>query len=114
MFAFALYALADVNPSTAPLVSIVTLVNISILCALSDALQAGVWAAYFMAAVAFAFAIYKNRKNVTEKIRGFLSPGMILFVVSAVAMFVCLYTTQPVVHLWDEYSFWGTRSSFII
>ena len=39
MFAFALYAVADVNPSTAPLVSIVTLVNVAVLASMFNALQ---------------------------------------------------------------------------
>ena len=38
MFAFGIYALADTNPSTAPILSIVTLVNIVVLASLLNLL----------------------------------------------------------------------------
>ena len=113
MFAFAVYALADINPSTAPLISLVTLVNISVLCALFNVLQVGVWVSYLLAVVAFAFAIYKNKNSFKEKLSGFFTPGVILFVVVSVAMLVCLSYTQPLVHQWDEYSFWAKSRQLI-
>ena len=113
MFAFALYAVADVNPSTAPLVSIVTLVNVAVLASMFNALQAGVWGAYLLAAVAFAFAVYKNKDNLKEKTYGFFTPGVVLFVAASVAMLVCLAYTQPLIHQWDEYSFWAKSRQLI-
>ena len=113
MFAFALYALADVNPSTAPLVSVVTLVNICVLAAMADSLHAGVWGAYLLAAVAFALAVYKNKNTFTEKLSGFFTPGVMLFVAASLAMLACLAYTQPIIHQWDEYSFWAKSRQLI-
>ena len=61
MFAFALYVLADVNPSAAPLVSIVTLVNIVTVCAMFNALKAGTALAYILAAGTFCLAAFQNK-----------------------------------------------------
>ena len=112
-FAFALYRLADINPSAAPLVSLVTLVNIVILASMANMLKGGVVAAYILAAVAFCFSVYKNKKDLKNKVAGFLTPGVVLFVISSVLMYACLVYTQPLIHLWDEYSFWAKSRQLI-
>ncbi|MBQ7902905.1 MAG: hypothetical protein IJ362_04170 [Oscillospiraceae bacterium] len=107
MFAFALYALADIRPSLTPLVSVATLVNITLLMALFNMLRAGAITAYLLAAAAFAFAVYKNKDSITEKLTAFLTPGVALFAAGCVAMLVYLSQAQPMMHEWDEFSFWG-------
>ena len=113
IFAFGLYALTDLNPSTAPLVSLVTLVNIVVLASMVDMLQVGVILAYVLAMVVFCLSVYKNRENLKEKIYGFFTPGVVLFVAASVAMLICLYYTQPIIHQWDEYSFWGKSRQLV-
>ena len=113
MFAFALYVLADVNPSAAPLVSIVTLVNIVTVCAMFNALKAGTALAYILAAGTFCLAAFQNKDSLKDKINGFFTPGVVLFVAASMAMLVCLAHTQPLIHQWDEYSFWAKSRQLV-
>ena len=112
-FAFGLYALTKLNPSTAPLISLVTLVNVVMFAAMVDMLQMGVWLAYLLAVTVFCIAVYKNKLTIKEKIHGFFTPGVILFVVASLAMLACLAYTQPLVHQWDEYSFWAKSRQLV-
>ncbi len=113
MFAFGLYALADTNPSTTPILSVVTLVNIVVLASLFNLLVAGTAFAYLLAVVVFCIAVYKNKHGIKEKIKGFLTPGVVLFILASLAILACLYMTQPVIHQWDEYSFWAKSRQLI-
>ena len=113
MFAFALYVLADVNPSAAPLVSIVTLVNIVTLCAMFNALKAGTAFAYVLAAGVFCLAVFRNKNSLKNDIYGFFTPGVMLFVLASIVMLLCLARTQPLIHQWDEYSFWAKSRQLI-
>ncbi len=113
IFAFGLYALTDINPSSTPLVSLVTLVNIAVLASMANLLLPGVVAAYILAAVVFCLSVYKNKNCIKNKLKGFLSPGVVMFVLASVAMLVCLYSTQPIIHQWDEYSFWAKSRQLI-
>lgn len=113
IFAFGLYALTDLNPSTAPLISLVTLVNVVIFASMVNMLYAGVWFAYLLAVTVFCFAVYKNKLFIREKSQGFFTPGVILFVVASLAMLACLAYTQPLVHQWDEYSFWAKSRQLV-
>lgn len=113
LFAFALYALADLRPSLTPLVSVATLVNITVIMALFNMLKPGAVTAYMLSAAAFALAVYKNRGNLAEKMWGFLSPGVVMFTVSCLAMLAYLAYAQPLIHEWDEFSFWGISQLMI-
>ena len=113
LFAFALYALADIRPSLTPLVSVATLVNITVFMALFNMLKPGAVTAYGLSAAAFAFAVYKNRRNIKEKISAFFTPGVVLFVISSIAMLIYLSYAQPLMHEWDEFSFWGISQLMI-
>ncbi len=106
-FAFALYAITDIKASITPLVSLAVLINVVSLAAMADMLMPGVWLAYGLSAAAFVFALLKNRDSLQEKLAGFLSPGVILFLISSMAMLVFLAVRQPLMSEWDEFSFWG-------
>lgn len=112
-FAFALYALADIRPSLTPLVSLVTIANVVIVFGMSDMLKTGTAITLFLAVAAAVYAVYRCRNNITEKLNGFLQPGVMLFAASCLMMLVYLSCAQPVMHEWDEFSFWGISQLLI-
>ena len=106
-FAFALYAVRGIKAALTPLVSVAVLINVVSLMGMFDLLMPGVWLAYGISGVAFGFAVYKSRNSLKEKLAGFLQPGVILFIISCLAMLVFLAMRQPLMSEWDEFSFWG-------
>lgn len=112
-FAFALSALFKIKPAFTPLVSLAVLVDLSVIFALVNMLKAGVAFSYGLAFGLFAFALYKNRDSLKEKARRFFSPGVILFIVSCLAMLVFLAYKQPLMYEWDEFSFWGISQKLV-
>lgn len=106
-FAFALYILADIRPSLTPLVSLVTITDIVIVFGMFDMLKTGTTITMFLAVAVAVYAVCKNRENIKERLYGFLQPGVILFVASCLLMLAYLAYAQPVMHEWDEFSFWG-------
>lgn len=112
-FAFALSALFKIKPAFTPLVSLAVLVDLSVMFALVNMLKAGVAFSYGLAFGLFAFALYKNRDSLKEKVRRFFSPGVILFAVSCLAMLAFLAYKQPLMYEWDEFSFWGISQKLV-
>ena len=112
-FAFALASLFEIKPAFTPLVSLAVLVDLSVIFALVNMLKAGVAFSYGLAFGLFAFALYKNRDSVKEKARRFFSPGVILFIVSSLAMLAFLAYKQPLMYEWDEFSFWGISQKLV-
>lgn len=107
--AFALYALADIKPSTAPFVALTVLLNINILFSLFNMLKVGVYAAAGLSAALFAAAVAKSAKDgrLNKKAEGFLTPS-VLFLIGACALLRRFFAvSQPVFSQWDEFSFWG-------
>ena len=113
MFAFGIYCLTGVNSSSSPLVSVAVLVDIAAVFAMYGMLKTGTAVAFVTAAVAFLLAVYKSRDNILQKIKEFFSPGVVLFVTASLLMLCVLYATQPVMHGWDEFSFWGTAQKLV-
>ena len=111
--AFGIYALVGINSRLAPLVSLTVLIDIALAFAMAGMLKRGVVAACIFALALCAAAVIKNRENLKEKLTAFLSPGLVLFVAVSVAMLAVLYTTQPVMHRWDEFSFWGISQKLV-
>ncbi len=112
-FAFGLNALTGMASRITPFVSIVVLGDVILLFALTGMLKAGTLFAFALSAALFALAIYRHKYEITEKIKGFLSPSVILFFVSCAIMLLILSVTQPVFHDWDEFSFWGTARKIL-
>ncbi|MBR4036848.1 MAG: hypothetical protein IKJ05_09020 [Oscillospiraceae bacterium] len=112
-FAFALYTLADIRPSLTPLVSLVTIADIIIIFGMLGMLYSGVYVALSAAVFVTAYAVRKHKHNIKEKISGFLQPGAVMFVASCLAMLIYLAYAQPVMHEWDEFSFWGISQLLI-
>lgn len=110
LLAAAIYLLADIKPSAAPLVALSVIAVISVLFSLIGLLPAGVAASYILSAGAFGLAVYKNRRDFGKKIRGFFTAGNLCFFAACAFMLVLLRQTQPKMHLWDEFSFWGTAA----
>lgn len=106
-FAFALYAVRGIKAAITPLVSVTVLINVVSLMGMADLLMPGVWLAYGISAAALVFALFRNRDSLKEKLTGFLSPGVVLFLISSLAMLVFLAMRQPLMTEWDEFSFWG-------
>ena len=111
--AFGIYGLCGVNSRLAPLVSIALLIDITVIFAMAGMLKTGVVAACVFAFVLYIAATAKNRDNIKEKISGFFTPGVVLFLAASFIMLAVLYTTQPVIHRWDEFSFWGISRKLI-
>ena len=112
-FAFALYTLADIRPSLTPLVSLVAIADITIIFGMFGMLYHGVEIALVAAGFVAVYAVKKNKSDIKEQICGFLQPGVVLFLASCLAMLIYLAWAQPVMHEWDEFSFWGISQLLI-
>lgn len=113
VFAFALHAIYDLKASLTPLVSLAVLIDINIVFAMFDMLKEGVWITYAVSIVALGYAVYKNKGKISEKLNSFLSPGVIFFVISSMAMLAYLSIRQPLMSEWDEFSFWGISKNLM-
>ena len=113
IFAFGLYALTGISRRIAPLVGLVLLCDVAMVRAMGGGLYAGTLAVYVIAAVVFALALYTHRKDLGNRLKGFFAPGVVLFVISSAVMLLVLRQTQPVMHGWDEFSFWGTSQKLV-
>ena len=112
-FAFALYALADIRPSLTPLVSLVTIADIVVIFGMFGMLYKGVEITLIAAVIVTSFAVKKYKNNIKEKLSDFLQPGVILFATSCLLMLAYLSYAQPIMHEWDEFSFWGISQLLI-
>ena len=113
LFAFAIHALADIKSQIAPLVALTTLVGIAILFGMYDMLKPGVAVAYAVAVASFAFAVFKSKDNLVQKLDSFLSPGVMLFIGTSFAILVFMSMRQPLMTEWDEFSFWGISQKLL-
>ncbi|MBR5521441.1 MAG: hypothetical protein IKU54_05535 [Oscillospiraceae bacterium] len=111
--AFGIYALWGINSRMTPLVSLVVLVDIAALFAMGGMLKTGVIIAYVFALTLFTLACVKNKADIAEKAMDFFSPGVVMFLLASLAMLAVLYATQPVIHRWDEFSFWGISQKLV-
>ena len=111
--AFGLNNMSGLKSQLTPIVSLAVIMDIVIVGALFGQLNAAVTIAYVLSAVVFFFAVYKCRNNITEKAKEFFSPGVVLFVSACFLMLAFLCMKQPLVHGWDEYSFWGMSRKLI-
>lgn len=106
-FALALHLIFDLKPAITPLVSVAVLINALSLMAMYDFLKPGVVVVWVAAFGAFALGVYKCRADLKGKLNSFLSPGVILFILSSLLMLIFLAYRQPLMSEWDEFSFWG-------
>ena len=113
IFAFGIFAVTGINASIAPLVSLVVLCDTVAVFAMCGMLNAGTVIAYILAAAVFAVAVYRNRTDMAQKAAEFFAPGMVLFIIGSVMMLIVLNAAQPVMHGWDEFSFWGTSQKLV-
>lgn len=107
IFAFSLHANFNLKSSVTPIVSLALLIDINIIFAMFGFLKQGVWATYVLAFIFLILAVYKNKENLYVKIKSFLSPGVVLFIIASLAMLAFMYLRQPLMTEWDEFSFWG-------
>ncbi|MBQ5313828.1 MAG: hypothetical protein J6K30_07265, partial [Oscillospiraceae bacterium] len=107
LLAFSLYKLCNLNASVTPFVSVCTVTAFVSLLSLVNLLSPAVWLSYILSAVLFAFAAKKSA-DLKKDIADFFTPGVIIFVIGCVFMYLILMVNQPVLFVWDEFSFWGT------
>ncbi len=113
IFAFGIYGVTNLKSAFTPLLSVMVLMDIVMVFAMTGRLKAGVYAACILSAVVFGFALYKNKTDLKEKLQSFFSAGVLLFMGASALMLMVLYATQPVIHGWDEFSFWGTAAKLV-
>ena len=107
IFAFALHLIFDMKPAITPLVSVAVLINTLSLLAMADFLKPGVVVVWAIAVAGFAVGVFKCKGELKNKFSSFLSPGVILFLISSLLMLALLAHRQPLMSEWDEFSFWG-------
>jgi len=113
IFAFALHSIFDIKSQLTPLISMAVLVDILVVLCMVDMLKPALYLSYAVAVFSFAFAIYRYRNNIAEKLYSFLTPGVIIFIVASVGMLLLLYVRQPLMQEWDEFSFWGISKKLV-
>ena len=107
LLAFSCNKLLRLNASVTPFVAVMGVTAFVSLLSLVNMLDAAVWATYALAVVLFVLAVKKSR-DIKADIAGFFSPGVIMFVIGCLFVFAILSVNQPVLYVWDEFSFWGT------
>lgn len=113
MLSFGIHCLMGIKSALTPLLSIAVIVDIAAVFAMAGSLRFGTVSVYILSAFVFLLASYKNRADIRRKIKSFFSPGVALFLLSSVLMLIVLYRTQPLMHGWDEFSFWGTAHKLV-
>lgn len=113
LFAFSIHCLIGLKPSFTPFVSLAVLVDTVMIFSMAKMLRAGTVISYILAFGFFALAVYRERDNIKEKLSRFLTPGVVLFAVSCLAMLLFLAIRQPLMSEWDEFSFWGTAQKLL-
>lgn len=107
IFAFGLYSVFNIKSRFTPLVSTAVLIDLVIFFGMFNMLKPGVAVVYIVAAAVCGYGVWKNKDCLKEKINGFLTPGVILFILSSAAMMIFMAMRQPMMTEWDEFSFWG-------
>ena len=107
LLAFSLHKLCRLNASVTPFVAIMSVTAFVSLLSLVNMLGVSVLICYELVALLFILAVKKS-SDIKQDIADFFTPGVIMFVIGCVFMFVILWANQPVLYVWDEFSFWGT------
>ncbi len=107
MLAFGLHASFDIRPRSSPVTAIALMVDISLLLGMAGHLKAGCALAFCTAAAVFCLGLYRKRGDLAGALAGFLDTPVVLFIISSVMVTAVLSSRQPVMNLWDEFSFWG-------
>ncbi len=113
IFAFDIYALADIKPSVTPLVSLTTIISIVTLASLVNLLRPGVVLIFILSFLLLIVVIIKQRAELFNILKNFLSIGNVCFISACVFMLIILSKTQPIMHQWDEFSFWGIAAKLV-
>lgn len=108
LWSFIIYKTTKMNPSVTPFVAVGCVVCFVSLLSLVNMLMISIWAVWIGAFGVFGFIAYKYKNSLKEDLKEFFTPGVILFVVFALFIFVVLWVKQPILSSWDEFSFWGT------
>lgn len=111
--AFGIFSISETKAESTPIISIAIIMNIVILFSLVNKLKFGISISYFVALLIFLLSLCKNKELVKEKLREFFTPGVIFFIFSSIFMLIFLICKKPMVHQWDEYSFWGMSRKLI-
>ncbi len=111
--AFGLYTVFNIKSQLTPVIALSLLVDVTILFAMYDMLKPGVVVAYAVGLGLFGYGIYKNKTRLKEKLDGFLTPGVILFLITSIAMLIFMAVRQPLMTEWDEFSFWGISGNLL-
>ena len=113
IMAYGLYNLTNLKSQITPIVALSVIMDIVIVGSLFGQLKTAVALAYLMSVAVFLFSVYKNKNYIAEKTKTFFSPGVVFFVLSSLLMLAFLCVKQPLIHGWDEYSFWGMSRKLI-
>ncbi len=111
--AFGLHCVFGIKSQFTPIISLTLLVNISVIFAMYNRLKLGVVVSYGIAVALFAIGVYRNRKRLKQKVSGFFTPGVILFIIACFAMLLFMASKQPMMTEWDEFSFWGISGKLV-
>lgn len=107
LLAFSFYKLFGLNPSVTPFVAVMSVVAATGLLSLVNLLMPAVWLCYAASVVLFALSAKKS-SDLKEDLAQFFTPGVIMFLAGSVFIFCVLAVRQPMLYVWDEFSFWGT------
>ena len=108
LLAFSLYKLTGLSAAVTPFVAVTTVTAFVSLLSLVNLLAPAVWLMYILSAVLFLLAAKKTEDFKKDIADFFTTPGVVMFTIACVFMFVILCVNQPVLYVWDEFSFWGT------
>lgn len=101
------------NAAVAPFFSVSLIILWLCLVCMTGLVVAGVWAVLLFAVFCLIWVFGIKKTPIKEALSLFFKPGMIFFLVSAVAFFVALGVLTPWFTAWDEFSFWGTAAKSI-
>ena len=103
----------SVPSAAAPLFSIALITMFLCLAGMLNLLIAGVLIVYAAAAGSLIYVFIIKRRPIKELIAGFLTPGLVFFIVGSVFFFRLLAAKNAIFRDWDEFSFWGTAAKLL-
>ena len=104
---FFLVMFFDFNAASAPLVSMGGLMLLITVFGIMDLLPVGYAMLYVLGAAGTAAVLIWKKPSFKDIAERFLRPGLVFFILAALAFYFILMDQDPDFRYWDEYSFWG-------
>lgn len=98
------------NSAVTPFVTIAALTLFICYLGVLNLLYVAACAVFAFAVFSLIYVFYIKRKELSESLKAFLTPGIIFFTAACIFFFFALKAQNAAFRVWDEFSFWGTAA----